>query len=249
MYVAASTSCFPDLPYDEALSKLNDLEFSYVELDIHEHGGHMKPSEVADDLERAVALCRQTYRMTLAAFSIDIDAEGDEYYRQFSAICRLAKATKVVVLCVRSGELGTPFNAEVERLRDLVGIATVEGIVVAVKTEIGRVTEDPDTIKVLCDNVQGLGVTLDPSHFVHGSSAVRSYDSVLKYTAHVQLRDTNKEQLQVRVGQGEVEYGRLVTQLSQLNYRRTLTVDVQPLPDTDQMGELRKMRLLLESLL
>lgn len=249
MYVAASTACFPDLPYDEALSKLNDLEFSYVELDLHENGGHMKPSDVAADIERAVALCRQTYRMTLAAFSIDIDAEGDEYFRQFSAICRLAKATKVVSLVVRGGELGTPFNAEVERLQQLVGIATVEGIVVAVKTEIGRVTEDPDTIKVLCDNVKGLGVTLDPSHFVYGSSSGRSYDSVLKYTAHVQLRDTTKDELQVRVGQGEVEYGRLVTQLSQSGYNRALTVDVQPLPDTDQMGELRKMRLLLESLL
>jgi hypothetical protein len=32
-------------------------------------------------------------------------------------------------------------------------------------------------------------------------------------------------------------------------YNRALCVDIQPTPDTDQIAELRKMRLLLESLL
>ena len=40
----------------------------------------------------------------------------------------MAKAIKVVTLTVRSAELGTPFNAEVERLRALVAIATMEGV-------------------------------------------------------------------------------------------------------------------------
>jgi hypothetical protein len=65
----------------------------------------------------------------------------------------------------------------------------------------------------------------------------------------VRLRDTSKSQFQVRVGQGEVEYGRLVTQLNTFNYRRALCVDLAPLPDVDQNAEMRKMRLLLESLL
>ena len=34
----------------------------------------------------------------------------------------------------------------------------------------------------------------------------------MKYVVHVHLRDTSREQLQVRIGQGEVEYGRLITQ-------------------------------------
>ncbi len=249
MYVAASTACFPELPLDEALAKLNDLEFSCVEIDVREEGGHVKPSEVANDFDRVHDLCRQTYRMTPVAYNVGITAEGDEYYRQFAAVCRLAKANKVVTLVVPSAELGTPFNAEVERLQKLVAIATIEGAVVAVKTEIGRVSEDPDTIRVLCDNVKGLGITLDPSHFAYGASAGRSYDSILKYTAHVHLRDTSKDQLQVRVGQGVIEYGRLISMLGQAKYNRALVVDIQPMPDVEQMPELRKLRLLLESLL
>jgi hypothetical protein len=71
----------------------------------------------------------------------------------------------------------------------------------------------------------------------------------MRYTCHVRLRDTTKEKFQVRVGQGQVEFGRLVTQLNKFNYNRALSVDMPPLPDVDQNGEMRKMRLLLESLL
>ena len=249
MYVAASTASFPDLPLSEALSKLVDLEFTRVEINLHESGQQLKPSQVLTDFEQAVEICRHTLRLTPVAYNVQIEAEGDEYYRQFAAICRLAKATKVVTLIVPAGELGTPFNAEVERLRELVGIATVESAVVAVKTEVGCVTQDPDTVQVLCDNVKGLGITFDPSHFIYGENAGRSYDHILKYTYHVHLRDTCKDQMQVRVGQGDIEYGRLVNQLAQVKYNRALTVDMAPLPDVDQMAELRKLRLLLESLL
>ena len=98
-------------------------------------------------------------------------------------------------------------------------------------------------------SVKGLGITLDPSHFTYGENAGRSYDQILKYAYHVHLRDTNKEHLQVRVGQGDIEYGRLVTQLAQAKYNRALAVDMRPLPDVDHMAEMRKIRLLLESLL
>ena len=71
----------------------------------------------------------------------------------------------------------------------------------------------------------------------------------MKHVCHVLLRDTTKDSLQVRVGQGLVEYGRLITQLQKYRYSRALCVDIAPMPDVDQHAELRKMRLLLESLL
>jgi sugar phosphate isomerase/epimerase len=194
--------------------------------------------------------CRQTHRMTVAAFDVDLDQTDESlYYRQFAAICKLAKASKVVTLTVRSSELGTPFNAEIERLRMLVALATNESVRVGLLTEGGRMTENPDTAGVFCDNVKGLGITLDPSHYVFGPQAGANYEPLMKHVYHVRLRDSNKTALQVRVGQGEVEYGRLVNQLAKFKYDRALCVDIIPQPDIDQMGEMRKMRLLLESLL
>ncbi len=210
----------------------------------------MRPSEVLRDLEAAILACRETQRLTPVAYTFDAP-EGPQYYDQFTACCKLAKATKVVSITVRSGELGTPFNAEVERLRELVRIGTLAGVLVSIKTEIGRMSQDPATAIVLCDNVKGLGLTLDPSHYIAGPHADGPYEQVMKYVYHVQLRDTTKTQLQVRIGQGLIEYGKLATQLAKVNYQRALCVQIVDLPDSgvDHMAEMRKMRLLLESLL
>lgn len=248
MFVCASTECFPELSLEDALGRLVDLEFTSVEIAIKEAPGQLRPSLVLADLEKAVAICRDTHRLTPVTYEVDLQA-GDDYYKQFAACCRLAKATKVVTITVPGAELGTPFNAEIERLRELVGIASRDGVLVGVKTEVGRITQSPETAVVLCDNVKGLGITLDPSHFVCGPHKGASYDQVFKHVYHVHLRDTQKDKFQVRVGQGEIEYGRLITQLSMAKYNRALSVHIPPMPDVDHVGELRKMRLLLESLL
>lgn len=249
MFVAATSRCFSHLPLDAALAQLVDLEYTAVEIMVHETDGHLKPSEVLADPERAIALCRQTHRLTTVALSVEIDAPEPDYYHQFAACCSLAKAIKVVTITVRSAELGTPFNAEVERLRAMVAIASREGVRVGLLTEVGRMTENPDTAIVLCDNVKGLGISLDPSHYTFGPHAGVNYQQVMKYVYHVRLRDTTKDQLHVCIGQGEIEYGRLVNQLNKVHYDRALCVDLQPIPDVDQHTEMRKMRLLLESLL
>ena len=249
MFVAASSECFGNLSLDGVLQKLVDLEYNNIEIAIHERGGQLKPSEVLAHLDDVVATCRETYRLTISGYSVDIDAEGELYYEQFAACCRLAKATKVVTLTVPAAELGTPFNAEIERLQRLVSIAAGDGVMVGLKTETGRITQDPDTAVVLCDNVKGLGLTLDPSHYIYGPHAGNGYDQVLKHVLNVHLRDTTKDKLQVRVGQGEVEYGRLITQLGKHRYNRALTVHFTETPDVDHAAEMRKMRLLLESLL
>ena len=249
MFVAASSRCFCDLPLDAAMLQLLELEYSCVEIMVHETGGHLKPSDVLADLEKATAICRQIHRLTPVALSVDIEAPEPLYYHQFAACCRLAKTIKIVTLTVRSAELGTPFNAEVERLRNLAALAAREGVRVGMLTEAGRMTENPDTAVVLCDHVKGLGITLDPSHYICGPLRGGNYEQVMKYVYHVRLRDTTADQLQVRVGQGNVEYGRLVNQLNKVRYDRALCVDILPTPDVDQLSEMRKIRLLLESLL
>jgi sugar phosphate isomerase/epimerase len=247
--VAASTDCFPDLSLDDTLRRMVDLEYTAVELVFREGSSQLQPSTVHASVDDAIQTCRQLYRLTPAAFVVDLVGATTEDYAQFASICQLARAMKVFSLTVPSSELGTPFNAEVERLQELVRIASTDGLLVSVKTEVDRMSQDADTVTVLCDNVKGLGVTLDPSHFIFGAGKGRSYDKLLKYVYHVQLRDTSESELSVRIGQGQIEYGRLIGQLSRAGYDRALAVDIQAIEDVEHPAEMRKMRLLLESLL
>jgi sugar phosphate isomerase/epimerase len=248
VFVAASLDCFPDLSPQEALEALSDLEYTAVEFPIHESGRGLKPSEVHADIERASRFVRDTHRLDIAALNIDL-APGPDYYPHFAACCKLAKAIKVVTLVVPCSELGTPFNEEIERLRKLVEIASLESAVVGLKTQIGRMTQDPDTAVVLCDNVKGLRLTLDPSHYVAGPLQGGNFEKVMKYVQHVHLRDSTKQKLHVRVGQGEIDYGKLIQQLGKVGYDRALSVDMTPIEGFDHRAEMRKIRLLLDSLL
>jgi sugar phosphate isomerase/epimerase len=248
VFVAASTDCFPDLSLHDTVEILADLEYTAVELPLHESGQGLRPSQVHDDLERAARFCRDTHRLDIAALDIEL-APGEAYYDHFASCCKLAKAIKVVTLVVPCSELGTPFNEEIERLRKLVEIAALESAVVALKTEIGRMTQDPDTAVVLCDHGKGLRLTLDPSHYITGPHQGGNFEKVMRYVQHVHLRDSTREKLQVRVGQGEIDYGKLIQQLTKVGYDRALSVHMTPLEGFDHRAEMRKMRLLLESLL
>lgn len=247
MLVAASTDCFGHLPIQEAVDRLLDLEYTSVEIVIDELNEHFKPSYVVENLSDSINMCLDTRRMNIVGYAVNITATGEEYFDQFTACCKLAKATKVVTITVPSGEHGTPFNEEIEKLKRCVAIAELEGVRVAIKTETNCLSADPDTVCILCEHAKGLGVAIDPSHFIYQRPKPVDYDRLLKYVYQVYLRDTTKDKLQVKIGQGTVEYGRLIDRLIALKYDNALTVNVVAASDIDHAAELRKMRLLLES--
>ncbi len=247
MFIAASTECFPGLELLAAIELASDLEFTAVEIAIHE-SGDVKPGEVLEDMDRSIQLLRHTHRLDVSGYSVQLASTGQEHYEQFAKLCWLAKTTKVVTMTVTSAERGTPFNEEVEHLQKLVEIGETEGVRVSVKSQLGCLSEDPDTLMVLCNNVEGLGITLDPSVYIAGSAKGKNLDHILKFVCNVHLRDTRPDAFQVSVGQGEVDYGKLVTQLEREKYDRALTVHVSPMDGLDHRVELRKLRRLLETL-
>ncbi len=250
MFVAATTQCYPHLSMDDAIEKLSDLEFSHIELGIHESSNHLKPSDVVNDFAGSLAKCLNTRRLVVTGFSLEIADEGDAYFETFTKCCELAKAAKIVTLTVPASEHGTPFNEEVERYKSLVKIAEAHGVRVAMRSKVGTLGADIDTVSVICGHVKGLGLSLDPSHFHFGNQEPPNYDKLLGYVHNIYLRDSTPDELQVRVGQGIVDFGKLINQMRKENFQRALCVDIQPQAgsDIDHDGELRKLRLLLESL-
>jgi sugar phosphate isomerase/epimerase len=253
VFVACSTLCFGRSLLEDALRVIAELEFNKFDVAVHEHGGQLRPSEVAADVGHAAARLRHGPGLTPAAFSVALDAPtAADYDRQFRAVCRLARISAVPLLTMAPAGAGTGLDAEVRRLTHLARLADADGVMVTVATLTGTLTEDPDTAVELCQRVPGLGLTLDPSHYIAGPHQGKNYDQVFPHVRHVHLRDTGRgpNQFQVRVGQGEVEYGRIVAQLARQHYERVLTVAVHDTPDAPfAMGpEVRKLKYLLESL-
>jgi sugar phosphate isomerase/epimerase len=233
-----------------------DLEFNRVDLALVESGIHLKPSDIADNFDAAMHRLREGPSLAPSALSLDfgeIDRNSSTYRRRFDAGCRLAKALSVAVVTIPAAQLGTPFDDEVARLHELSSAAMLEGLVVSLETAATTMTADPAAAVRLCEAVPGLGLTLDPSHYVYGPFAGGNFDDVFPFVQNVLLRDTGKKpgEFQVRVGQGQIEYGRIVANLERVGYDRALTVAIYDTLDSpfEVEVEVRKLKLLLESLL
>ena len=232
---------------------IGELEFSKVDVAIHENGPHLRPSDVVADIGLAAQRIRIGPSLTPAAFSIEIAApHAEEYLRQLRAICRLARLSAVSILTIPAAPTGAGIDAEVKRLRGLMRLIEAEGLVLTVATRTGTLTETPAAAVELCQQVPGLGLTLDPSHYVNGPNQGASYDEVFPFVRHVHLRDSGRApgKFQVRVGQGEIEYGRIISHLHRRHYDRLLTVAIHDLTDGPypMETEVRKLKFLLESL-
>jgi sugar phosphate isomerase/epimerase len=252
VYVACSTLCFGTLPLDEALRVIREMNFPKADLALHEPGPHLRPSEVAADVTRAAQKLK-TANLPFAAFHLDLaESDGPQARARLKAVCRLARVLAVPLLTVPAAPLGGDLDADASRLAEWTKIAAAEGVILTVETRSDTLTADPLGAVELCRRVPGLGLTLDPSHYTAGPHGPANYDPLFPYVRHVRLRDSGRaaEQFQVRVGQGEIEYGRVVTQLGRFRYDRALTVDVRDIPDGPfpVEPEVRKLKYLLESL-
>lgn len=247
MFVSASTRCFADRSFDEACQQFVELEFDKVEIWLDETSQHLKPSEVASNPEHFYARYRETTRLTPVGFCLQHDVPTTT----LAGLAKTSKMLRVTQITLPASPLGTPFNTEVDRLREFVRLASEDGIRLSIKTEGGHLTEDPHTAVELCQAVPGLGITLDPSYYMLGPNAGRSYDQVFPFVYHTHLRDSTSQSLQVQVGLGELDYTRLISQLKRRGYNRALSIEILPTPDNvaDRPLELRKLRMLLDTLL
>lgn len=252
MYVACSTLCFGKLSLEDTLRTIREMRFAKADLAVHAAGPHLTPAEVAADPARTAQRLKAA-NLPLAAIHLDTGGAGPADAReQLRAVARLARVSTTPLLTVPAAPAGADFDAECARLRDWVKVAAAEGVILTVETHGGTVTGDPLGAAELCRRAPGLFLTLDPSHYQVGPHGAANYDALFPLVRHVRLRDTGTkpEQFQVRIGQGEMEYGRIVSQLERCRYDRGLTVDVRDVADSPFPiePEVRKLKYLLESL-
>ncbi|MCS7022530.1 MAG: TIM barrel protein [Gemmataceae bacterium] len=234
------------------MRRIRALDFSMADLTISVDGPHWTPAEVAAELPRCVQQLKAT-NVPLAAIHVDVGQQHTAETRtQFQAVAALARSTLTPVLTIPAAPAGTDLQAEIDRLRDYYRLAAAEGLLLAIQTHYQQLTADPQTAMLLCRRIPGLGIALDPSHYLVGPHGRVCFDALYPYVLHVRLRDsgTTPEQFQVQVGQGEVEYSRLIAQLERHHYQRALSVDIHDVPEFPHAidVEVRKLKYLLESL-
>ncbi len=249
MFVAASTHCFPDVAIDKSLRKLADLDYNASEIVVGKGVNDLQPEWLNADFQAVCRLCLTSRQISPSAFFFDLSPDFPDYLQQFNHCLKLCKTLGVVTIVVKASPAGFPYNEEFERLTELVRQASGYGVLVSLLTEKDAISGSIDSLNSLCKGISGLRVALDPSHFIYGYKTPVNYDSIIPKVSHLRLRDTTLKSFQVKIGQGVLDYKKLVDQLKRCDYAGALCVDLAYLPDVDPESELRKMRLFVESLL
>ena len=247
MQIAGSTRSLWEMSMPDACSQLQDLGFDKVELWINSDFDHLKVAQVVGDKENTIRAFRESTRMSPVAVFLEDEVDISE----FSQVVQFCRDLRIAQLTIRASELGTPFNTEIDRLRERNGVCHQAGVRLAILTSPGRLTEDPHTAVELCQSVDGLGIALDPTTFVCRPGGSVDYDIVFGHVIHSLLRDASTTERQISCGLGDVDFNRITTALTSLGFDRTLSVDLLPqtMAGEERLLELRKLRLLMETML
>jgi sugar phosphate isomerase/epimerase len=245
--LAASTLCASRRPLAEALQVLRDNGFRAVDLPAHEGWAHVSPSALADEPARVTAEVEADLG-DLPVVALNAGAgtsDPVEELRRVEALLTLAADLGARVLTLPAGPLEGPgVEDDLVRVRRFVDRAADVGVRMTLETHRFTTWEDPRTVVRYVEEIDGLGVTLDPSHFTTGPHAHLGFESVLPAVAHVHLRSAGDDwsTIQLPAGSGNLSEPDLVARLRATGYDGAFSVEyVDTIPGVDHVLEARRM--------
>lgn len=227
MRLGCSTLLFSRRPLAEACREIEALGFRHIDLGTLEGWAHINPSAIAADLDGVAAQVRQTLG-GLTPLSLNASRNSPE------ATIRLAAALGAPVVTLPAAPPTTPLAEEAGALGPLVTLGASLGVQVTVETHMGQLTERVDVAVALCEAVPGLGLTLDPSHYMAGPHQGKEFGAIYPYVRHLHVRDAGLngwDEVQMEFGKGRVPWGSILMGLRGVGYDDGITIeyiDTQP---------------------
>jgi sugar phosphate isomerase/epimerase len=134
-----------------------------------------------------------------------------------------------------------------EVLRQYLPIAQEAEIALGVEAHIGSAFESPESVLKLVNEVPGLGVILDYSHFVLQGYPQEAADPLCEHTVHVHLRQAKSGLMQTRLEDGTINFARVLDHLRQVGYDGYLSIEYihnsyMGADNVDVITEIVKMR-------
>lgn len=252
MLVSCTTLCMGRHTLTKVFEAFLELDLNRYELVVHDGSRHVTPEEVVQDPLKVAARLKSAHGLTPGAIFFRESRENLAREKmELKAMAKLARLAHIPLVTILPASIQEPFPKEVERLKELVALAGTEGIQLAVTTQQGSWAGTCASARDLCEKVPGLQITLDPSHLGDVDFAGKDFEPLIKRIVHTHLRDSTKGPLpvQVKIGQGTMEFAKLIQVLEKKGYSRLLSIDIHEIADSGfaVMPEVRKLKYLLES--
>lgn len=254
MRLAGSTLIHASLPLEQTLRNIRALGFRYVEIDFFDWA-HLDVASFVDDHEatttRISAACNDADLIPIA-LSLGLHGALEEQTAQMNASSQIARELGVPYLTFQAAPKETSLEADIKRAGLLLDIALKHELTLGIETHFFVHTEDPTVARRYLEDVPGLCLTLDPSHYEAGPHWSRGYDDLLPYVSFIHIRSAGRggwDEIQQPAGSGVIDYSSLLRSLRETGFDGDASIEyVEGAPGiTDAAKEASRMREIIES--
>ena len=244
---ACADFTFPLLKHDDVIKLISAMGFDGVDIGIFEERSHLQPSNQFNHIaQNAHILRKKTEERGLAIADIFLQMALDfkEYALNHPEKLRRDKAREIFLQCLEyTAECGCKHMSALpgcvfedlgneksydlccEELAYRVGETKKAGIVFSVEAHIGSVVSSPESALRLTNDVSGLSLTLDFTHFMRmGIETSKALPLVAK-ASHFHARGAANGILQTNLTENTIDYPSVVKKMKQTGYNGFIGVE------------------------
>lgn len=245
--LACADFTFPLLAHDKVLQLIALLDLQGVDVGLFENRSHLWPSHEFAQVEPAARQLKQKLDdlgLHAADIFLQMDPLFDPYAINQPAADRRAKArdwflkTLDYANACGAGHVtilpGVHFDSElwetsfaraVEELTWRVEQARRQRIIFGVEAHVGSIVPDPAKAEQLIQQVPGLTLTLDYTHFTRLGTPDAQIEPLVQYASHFHIRGARPGRLQERFAHNTIDYQRLCDCIKASGYQGWLGIE------------------------
>ena len=244
---ACADFTFPLLSHDQSLDLIKLLGFKAVDIGLFENRSHLWPSREYKKVgASARKLARKLARRGLKPADIYIqpaidflgqapnhpDARHRRRMRkifmqtlEYSAECGCSHVSALPGLYFKEESRAASFGRCVEELTWRCEQARELGITFSVEPHIGSIVPKPEDALKLVEQVEGLTLTLDYTHFTKMGIPDARVEPLIQHSSHFHARGARKGSIQSTVSNNTIDFARIVKVMQDVCYRGYVEIE------------------------
>jgi sugar phosphate isomerase/epimerase len=238
--LACADFAFPLLPHDRVLDLIKMLDFDGVDIGLFEGRSHLWPSREFKSPGRSGAgLGRKLARRGLRCADVFLQMDPSfipyainhpEAARRrrardwfiktldYAAACGARHVTTLPGVAFEQEKPADSWKRCCDELAWRVGRAREQGIIFGIEAHVGSIVPTPKAALKLVDDVLGLTLTLDYTHFTRPGMPDSAIEPLVRCASHFHARGACKGRLQASFKQNTIDYARVLRAMHKAGY-------------------------------
>lgn len=244
---ACADFTFPLLGHDQVLQLLNMLEFDGVDIGLFEGRSHLWPSREFENAEASAQRLKQKladHGLQAADIFLQMAEDFMPYAinhpnveprdkarnwflkaLDYAAACECRHVTVLPGVHFEEEAYEVSFARSVSELSWRVEQAQQREIICGIEAHVGSIVSDPAAAETLIQQVPGLTLTLDYTHFTRLGMPDTAIEPLVKYASHFHVRGARKGRLQERFAHNVIDYERVYEVMQATNYQGWIGIE------------------------